>query len=67
MCCWAFPTGFSTAADATHGVPCVLPMRQHISGQWVAALPGWGLLDADGQTHIDPVALVTDDKIEMTP
>lgn len=30
------------AADATHGVPCLLHMRQHIIGQWVAALPGFG-------------------------
>jgi hypothetical protein len=59
--------GFITAATGTNGVPCVLPMRQHIGGQWVAALPGWGLLDADGQTPIDPVALVTDQNIEMTP
>jgi len=59
--------GLITAATATLGVPCVLPMRQHISGQWVAALPGWGLLDADGHAPLDPVALVTDQNIEMTP
>jgi hypothetical protein len=34
---------------------------------WVAALPGWGLLDIATAEPVDPVALVTDEKIEMTP
>jgi hypothetical protein len=61
------PHGFITAAAGTNGVPCVLPMRQLLGGQWVAALAGWGLLEADGHTPLDPVARVTDEKIEMTP
>ncbi|TSE31876.1 hypothetical protein Tchar_02221 [Tepidimonas charontis] len=36
-------------------------------GGWVAAMAGWGLLDADTRRPIDPVALVTDEKIEMSP
>ena len=33
----------------------------------MADMPGWGLLDAETQEPIDPVALVTDQKIEMSP
>lgn len=33
----------------------------------MADLPGWGLLDAETRDPIDPVSLVTDEAIEMTP
>jgi hypothetical protein len=33
----------------------------------VADKPGWGLLDAETRNPVDPAALVTDEKIEMTP
>jgi len=62
------PRGFITAAKNANGRACVLPMKKKLfGGAWVADMPGWGLLDADTRRLIDPVALVTDQKIEMTP
>jgi len=37
------------------------------SGAWEPAAPGWGLVDVDTRQSVDPPALVTDEKIEMTP
>lgn len=62
------PRGFITAAKNANGQACVLPMKKMlVSGDWVADVPGWGLLDAETRKPIDPVVLVTDQKIEMTP
>jgi hypothetical protein len=62
------PRGFITAAHAANGRACVLPMKKKFfGGAWVADQPGWGLLDPDTRRPIDPLALVTDQKIEMTP
>lgn len=60
--------GFITAARMANGRACILPMKKKLFvGAWVADMPGWGLLDPDTRRSIDPVALVTDQKIEMTP
>ena len=62
------PQGFITAARMANGRACILPMKKKlVGGAWVADMPGWGLLDPDTRKPIDPVALVTDQKIEMTP
>lgn len=62
------PRGFITAARMAAGRACILPMKKTLyGGAWVADMPGWGLLDPDTSRPIDPVALVTDQKIEMTP
>lgn len=62
------PPGFITAARDANGRACILPMKkQLIGGSWMAEFPGWGLLDAETGKPIDPVALITDQKIEMTP
>jgi hypothetical protein len=61
------PQGFITAARDANGRACVLPMKKKpFGGDWVADMPGWGLLDAETRKPIDPVALVTEKKIEMT-
>ena len=45
-----------------------MPMkRKFLSGDWVADVAGWGLLDAATRKPISPVELVSDQKIEMTP
>jgi hypothetical protein len=59
--------GLAAVARAANGRACILPMKQLASGAWEADAPGWGLLDAETGKPIDPVALVTDEKIEMTP
>jgi len=60
--------GLIKAARQANGRACILPMRKKYLGEaWLAELPGWGLLDEETRESIDPVALVTDQKIEMTP
>ncbi len=60
--------GLFRIAEKCRGHPCVLPMTTSRSGQdWVADRPGWGLLDAHTGNAINPVALVTDEMIPMTP
>lgn len=62
------PHGFLTAARMANGRACILPMKKKLFGSaWVADMPGCGLLDAETRRPIDPVALVTDQKIEMSP
>lgn len=62
------PLGFITAAKMASGIACVLPMRKkRFGGDWVADMPGWGLLDPHTRRPINPVAMVTDQKIKMTP
>ena len=59
--------GHITAARLANGHACVMPMRrQSVGGAWSADMPGWGLLDAETGRPVDPVALVTDQRIEMT-
>ncbi len=61
------PRGLGTIARNANGRACILPMKKKLfGGAWVADMPGWGLLDAETRKAIDPVALVTDQKIEMT-
>lgn len=62
------PQGYIAAARMANGRAGILPMKkERFGGAWVADMPGWGLLDPDTRRPIDPVALVTDQKIEMTP
>lgn len=56
---------FTDAARAANAVPCLMPMRLR-AGSYVPALPGWGLKHAVNGQIVDPVALVTDERIEMT-
>ncbi len=59
--------GYKTAALDANGRACIMPMKKSLLGaSWEPALPGWGLLDADTMQPINPVELVTDQKIEMT-
>lgn len=61
------PQGHITAARIANGRACVMPMKKSfLGGAWVADMPGWGLLDAETRNPINPVALITDEKIEMT-
>jgi hypothetical protein len=59
------PTGVMNIAEGCNGHACIMPMRQSGVG-WVVDAPGWGLIDAKTGDPIDPVMLVTDEKIEMT-
>ncbi len=60
------PRGAITAAGKANGIACVMPMKRSWTGKWSPDRPGWGLLDEHTGQPVDPVALVTDEKIEMT-
>jgi hypothetical protein len=57
--------GLLSIADGSKGHACVMPMMK-CGDEWSCAVPGWGLLDARTQEIVNPVALITDEKIEMT-
>lgn len=60
--------GLFAVAEGANGHACILPMqKQLLGGNWVPDHPGWGIVDAQSRRSIDPVALVTDERIEMTP
>ena len=59
--------GLFTIADKTHGHACLLPMKKEFfGGEWVPDRGGWGLIDAKTKKSVDPISLVSDEKIEMT-
>ena len=57
--------GLLSIAEGCKGHPCLMPMRLR-AGTWAPETSGWGLLHAQTGKPIDPVALVSDDRIEMT-
>ena len=59
------PTGVLSIAKGCNGHACIMPMRR-LGTKWVTDAPGWGLLDARTFEPIDPVTLVTEEKVEMT-
>jgi hypothetical protein len=59
--------GLLSIADGCKGHACILPMKKKFLGSaWVAERGGWGLVDARTGASVDPVMLITDQKIEMT-
>ena len=60
--------GLLAVAEGNHGHACLLPMRKKFfDGTWVPDRNGWGLIDVKTKKSIDPISLVTDQEIEMTP
>ncbi len=57
--------GLQNIANGWAGVSCLMPMR-YTMASWAPANPGWGLIDANTGKAIDPVAKITEEKIEMT-
>jgi hypothetical protein len=57
--------GLFAVAEGRKGHPCIMPMRYR-AGIWAAQVPGWGLLEAKSGKMIDPSALISDERIEMT-
>jgi hypothetical protein len=54
-------------AEESKGHACIMPMRKtDKADEWIADIPGWGLIDASTKKPINPVSFVTDEKIEMT-
>lgn len=59
------PRGVHTIAASCDGYACLMPMRRQ-GNDWFPANAGWGLVDGESGAPIDPGALVTDERIEMT-
>ncbi len=57
--------GLLMIADGCEGYPCLMPMR-HRAGTWTPDAAGWGLIDARTGKEVDPIALISDERIEMT-
>jgi hypothetical protein len=57
--------GLLSVAEGCKGHPCIMPMRYR-AGAWATDAAGWGLIDARTGKTIDPMAHVTDERIEMT-
>lgn len=58
--------GLHMVADGNRGHACILEMQQEPNGKWIATGEGWGLKDALTGAPVDPLELVSDEKIEMT-
>jgi len=57
--------GLQYIAEGCKGHACLMPMSR-CGGTWAPYASGWGLLGAKTGTPIDPVALLTYERIEMT-
>lgn len=58
--------GLLSIADGCKGHACIMPMKKKFFGGWCAELPGWGLIDARTGAPVNPVDLVSDERIEIT-
>jgi hypothetical protein len=57
--------GLLSVADGCEGHACLMPM-QKIAGEWRCVASGWGLIDARTERIVNPVALISAERIEMT-
>ena len=58
--------GLFAIADGSNGHACFMPMRKKLLGGWVPDRAGWGLVDARTGKDVDPIDLVSNEKIEMS-
>lgn len=58
--------GLISIADACNGHACLMPMEKKFFGGWQPYTNGWCLFDAKTGNPIDPLSLMTDEKIVMT-
>jgi len=54
------------AAELANGTPCVLRLKRQIDDSWTPVDAGWGLRHAESGAIVDPVASITDEKIEIS-
>jgi len=57
--------GLLSVAEGCQGHPCIMPMRYR-AGAWVTQGTAWGLVDARTGKEVDPMALISDERIEIT-
>ncbi len=59
------PEGLFKIAEDCKGHACIMPMKK-LKGEWQPVEPGWNLLHAHTGKPLDPVSLISDEKVEMT-
>lgn len=59
------PDGFRTVAEGCEGHACRMPMRFN-GAKWETTESGWGLVDDKTGRIINPIEMISDQKIEMT-
>lgn len=57
--------GLLSIANGCKGHACLMPMKKK-GDEWACVVADWGLLDAVTGKPINPVAFISDEKIEMT-
>jgi hypothetical protein len=57
--------GLLSIANGCKGHACLMPMKKK-ADEWACVVADWGLLDAVTGKPINPVAFISDEKIEMT-
>jgi hypothetical protein len=57
--------GLLYITQGCQGHPCIMPMRFR-AGAWAPDAAGWGLIDPRNGKTVDPIAYVSDERIEMT-
>ena len=58
--------GLISIAAGCKGHACIMPMEKKFIGGWQPIKEGWGLIDAETGNTVEPIALITDEKIVMT-
>jgi hypothetical protein len=58
--------GLKSISAGCSGHACILPMKKKLLGGWPAVHSGWGLIDAGTGKPVNPIDLVSAEKIEMT-
>ena len=58
--------GLFAIADGSNGHACFMPMRKKLLGGWFPDRAGWGLVDARTGKDVNPIDLVSNEKIEMS-
>ena len=61
----ANPNGLKMIAEACQGYACYMPMQKQ-QGKWLPTVNGWGLVDTETLESINPIELITEEKIVMT-
>ena len=62
---WLALNRLEAAVDDANGLACLMPMENR-SGKWCPVFDGWGLTDLTGETALNPVNFITDERIQMT-
>ncbi len=57
--------GLLAIAEGCKGHPCLMPMLYR-AGAWAPQATGWGLVEARTGAPVDPITLVSDERIEIT-